>query len=300
MVVQLKQVHAPQRGVTDTCLENKPEQRLAGGGVHEQVRMAELIAGSLDGSQRGGDCITAHDRVIGGRVAQDDIGGQLPHSGLEVPGPGCGEEALGCVHVLDRRFMLRQGPLRGPHINVYGRPAIPMIGDQAPPASSAHSRSATSGRIARSGVRSHGPRDVTHHGVVSDGGDLPIGWIREIVLDSADPWELATFWAGLLHATPVQWYPGWVPLEPPPHGQRLSFQGVARAGKSSAARRGAGLTIHFDVLVSDLAAAHGRVIASGGQFVEERISPRPGPGGEPIPWRVYQDPAGHPFCLVIR
>jgi hypothetical protein len=25
-----------------------------------------------------------------------------------------------------------------------------------------------------------------------------------------------------------------------------------------------------------------------------------GPTGEPIPWRVYRDPAGHAFCLVIR
>jgi hypothetical protein len=147
---------------------------------------------------------------------------------------------------------------------------------------------------------SDAPRYVAHHGLVSDGDDRPIGWIREIVLDSADPWELATFWARLLDATPVQWYPGWVTLEPPPHGQRLSFQGIARAGDGCAARRGAEPIVHFDVLVSDLAAAHERVITSGGQFAGEHISPRPGPGGEPIPWRVYQDPAGHPFCLVIR
>jgi hypothetical protein len=30
------------------------------------------------------------------------------------------------------------------------------------------------------------------------------------------------------------------------------------------------------------------------------VSPRPGPAGEPVIWRVYQDPAGHPFCLVLR
>jgi hypothetical protein len=147
---------------------------------------------------------------------------------------------------------------------------------------------------------SHAPHGIAHHGLVNDGGDRPIGWIREIVLDSADPWQLARFWAGLLGATPVQGYPGWVTLEPPPHGQRLSFQGIARAGDDSAARRGAGLMAHFDVLISDLAAAHDRVIASSGEFVEEHTSPRPGPGGEPVPWRVYQDPAGHLFCLVIR
>ena len=54
-----------------------------------------------------------------------------------------------------------------------------------------------------------------------------IGWISEVVLDGPDPWELARFWAGLLGGTPVEWYPGWVTLEPPPNGQRLSFQATA-------------------------------------------------------------------------
>ena len=65
---------------------------------------------------------------------------------------------------------------------------------------------------------------------MSDEGDAAIGWIREIVLDSADPWALARFWAGLLGGTPVEWHAGWVTLEPPPHGQRLSFQGAAGQG----------------------------------------------------------------------
>jgi len=60
---------------------------------------------------------------------------------------------------------------------------------------------------------------------MGDDDDSVIGWVREIVLDSPDPWRLAAFWAGLLGGTPVEWYPGWVTPEPPPHGQRLSFQG---------------------------------------------------------------------------
>jgi hypothetical protein len=123
----------------------------------------------------------------------------------------------------------------------------------------------------------------------------PVGWIREIVLDGPDPWDLAWFWARLLGGTPVEWYPGWVTLEPPPHGQRLSFHGTG-PGEDGATRQ----IVHFDVLVSDLASAHERVVALGGVFIAEHTSPRPGPGGEPIPWRVYQDPVGHPFCLVVR
>jgi len=138
-----------------------------------------------------------------------------------------------------------------------------------------------------------------HHGLVSDEYEGTIGWIREIVLDSPDPWGLAAFWARLLGGRPVEWYPGWVTLEPPPHGQRLSFQGVS-GETGSADRSRAGPIMHFDVLVGDLAAAHERVIALGAVFAGEHVSPRPGPSGEPVPWRVYQDPAGHPFCLVVR
>jgi hypothetical protein len=131
--------------------------------------------------------------------------------------------------------------------------------------------------------------------------DGPVGWIREIVLDSADPQNLARFWAGLLGGTPVEWYPGWVTLEPPPHGQRLSFQGTGGSGEGSPAGSAyGGPAVHFDVLVRDLAGAHDRVLASGGVFTGEHVSPRPDPGGRLISWRVYRDPAGHPFCLVIR
>jgi glyoxalase superfamily protein len=121
-----------------------------------------------------------------------------------------------------------------------------------------------------------------------------IGWIREVVLDCADPWALARFWAGLLGGTPVEWYQGWVTLEPPPHGQRLSFQASASPRVDDVSR------VHFDILVGDLSAAHDRVTAAGAVMIGEHVSPRPGPAGEPIPWRVYRDPAGHPFCLVVR
>ena len=127
-----------------------------------------------------------------------------------------------------------------------------------------------------------------------DGNDgAVIGWIREIVLNAADPRSLASFWAGLLGGRPVEWYPGWVTLEPPPHGQRLSFQGTGDGD-------GSVTSVHFDVLVGDLDAAHRRVLAAGGTVIGEHVSPRPGPGGEPVRWLVYTDPAGHPFCLVTR
>ena len=114
------------------------------------------------------------------------------------------------------------------------------------------------------------------------------------MLDCRDPWALARFWAGLLGGTPVEWYPGWVTLEPPPHGQRLSFQATTAPGVQDVAR------VHFDILVEDLALAHARVLSAGATLIGEHVSPRPGPDGEPVPWRVYRDPGGHPFCLVVR
>jgi Glyoxalase-like domain len=131
-----------------------------------------------------------------------------------------------------------------------------------------------------------------HHDPVND--EAGIGWIREVVVDCEEPWALARFWAGLLGGTPVEWYPGWVTLEPPPHGQRLSFQATATPLAQQTSR------VHFDILVQDLTAAHDRVVSAGAVPVAEHVSPRPGPTGEPVPWRVYRDPAGHPFCLVIR
>jgi Glyoxalase-like domain len=136
-----------------------------------------------------------------------------------------------------------------------------------------------------------------HDGMLESDPNAAIGWIREIVLDCVDPWRLAWFWAGLLGGTPVQWYHGWVTLEPPPKGQRLSFQGVGD-GAAPGSRPGAG--VHFDILVSDLAAAHDKVITAGAVFAREHVSPRSAASGEAVRWRVYRDPADHPFCLVIR
>ena len=96
-----------------------------------------------------------------------------------------------------------------------------------------------------------------------------IGWIREVVLDGPDPWGLARFWAGLLGGTPVEWYPGWVTLEPPPNGQRLSFQETATPLAADTSR------VHFDILVADLASAHDRVIEAGATPAGEHVSPRP-------------------------
>jgi predicted enzyme related to lactoylglutathione lyase len=128
----------------------------------------------------------------------------------------------------------------------------------------------------------------------------PVGWIREVVLDCADPWQLAAFWAAVVGGDPVQWYPGWVTLEPPPNGQRLSFQGVSGFVAPTWPAPSVPTQMHVDILVPDLQDAHDRVVGLGARFLAEHISPRPAPDGAEVAWRVYADPAGHPFCLVTR
>ncbi|MCW2712014.1 MAG: glyoxalase [Marmoricola sp.] len=122
---------------------------------------------------------------------------------------------------------------------------------------------------------------------------VPIGWVREIIFDTTQPEALSRFWARLLGGTPTEWYDGWITLEPPPHGQRLSFQRTVTRSDHHGG-------VHFDVLVDDLEIAHGVVLESGGSCLGEHWSPRRGPAGESIPWRVYADPEGHRFCLVVR
>jgi len=128
----------------------------------------------------------------------------------------------------------------------------------------------------------------------------PVGWIREVVFDCPDPWSLARFWAAVVGGEPVAWHAGWVTLEPPPHGQRLSFQVVEHYLAPTWPDGGVAQQVHVDVLVPDLETAHERVLGLGARFLAGHVSRRPGPAGEQIPWRVYADPVGHPFCLVVR
>jgi predicted enzyme related to lactoylglutathione lyase len=51
---------------------------------------------------------------------------------------------------------------------------------------------------------------------------------------------------------------------------------------------------HIDFEVIDIAAAHERVLALGGTALDPVEPPEPGPKRG---FRVYADPAGHPFCL---
>jgi len=118
------------------------------------------------------------------------------------------------------------------------------------------------------------------------------GSIREIVLGTParGDWHVLGSPAGRDSGGVV---PGVSHPEPPPLGQRLSFQAT---GAGSQDVPGARAEMHSGVLTGDLAAAHKRMLATGAAFASEHTSPNSDPGGQQAPGRACQDPAG-PYIL---
>jgi predicted enzyme related to lactoylglutathione lyase len=120
-------------------------------------------------------------------------------------------------------------------------------------------------------------------------GDRP--YFHSLVLDCAEPRKNADFYAEL-----------------------LAYSGVRRrrVGHHRRSRADAQLPLapdhvattwpdndvpqqmHVDFFVSDIVAAHERVLDLGGRAVDPQDPPTPSPERG---FRVYVDPAGHTFCL---
>lgn len=112
-----------------------------------------------------------------------------------------------------------------------------------------------------------------------------------VVIDAPDALVLAGFYAQLLD---WQVHPGsdagWAALVGP-DGREICFQGV---GESFRAPEWPGQEVpqqmHFDVHVDDLDEAEAATLAIGATKHEHQ------PGET---FRVFLDPAGHPFCLCL-
>lgn len=112
------------------------------------------------------------------------------------------------------------------------------------------------------------------------------------VLDCPDPRALAQFYLELLGYDAVDDSEDeWVDITGP--GPKLSFQRVADHTPPDWPD-GTPQQAHIDFDVADIAAAHERVIALGGRALDPVTPPAPSPERG---FRVYADPAGHPFCL---
>ncbi|GGZ98692.1 VOC family protein [Streptomyces echinoruber] len=122
----------------------------------------------------------------------------------------------------------------------------------------------------------------------------PVARLRNVVVDCPDPRALAAFYAEVGGGTPQAEDDDWVVLHLP-GGPRLTFQrapGHTPPEWPRADRNGQQFHLDFDAgsTWEEMDAAHERVLALGARPLDLEDA-------ETKDFRVYADPAGHPFCL---
>ncbi|WP_439689101.1 VOC family protein [Curtobacterium sp. SP.BCp] len=117
-----------------------------------------------------------------------------------------------------------------------------------------------------------------------------IGTLDVVVLDCPDPRALARFYVELLGGEIVASDEDWAEIALPFTDLRpiLAFQQVADYRAPEWPGQDVPQQSHLDVKVDDLDAGETAVLAIGATAT--------GSGTETF--RVYLDPAGHPFCLI--
>jgi predicted enzyme related to lactoylglutathione lyase len=115
---------------------------------------------------------------------------------------------------------------------------------------------------------------------------MAIARFPSLVIDCPDPDALAGFYAAMLDWK-VEQQPDWVEVRAD-YGQCICFQRVADYAAPVWPGQGAPQQMHLDVVVDDLDAAEAAVVELGAT----RHDHQPG-----TTFRVFLDPAGHPFCL---
>jgi predicted enzyme related to lactoylglutathione lyase len=118
---------------------------------------------------------------------------------------------------------------------------------------------------------------------------MAIAQFPSIVLDCPDPGVLATFYGAMLDWK-VEASSDWADIRAD-YGQCISFQRVDDYTAPDWPGQGLPQQMHLDVNVEDLDAAEAAVVALGATKHEHQ------PGTS---FRVFLDPAGHPFCLCIN
>ncbi|CAL9465620.1 VOC family protein [Streptomyces sp. enrichment culture] len=116
---------------------------------------------------------------------------------------------------------------------------------------------------------------------------MAVAKLGVVVLDCPDPAALAGFYAGVLGGS-VEGEGEWVDLKVP-GGQSLAFQAAPGYVPPAWPAADHSQQFHLDLNVEDLDAAEKEVLALGARPLDTEDRSRG--------WRVYADPAGHPFCL---
>ncbi|MEW2567445.1 VOC family protein [Streptomyces sp. NPDC057621] len=118
---------------------------------------------------------------------------------------------------------------------------------------------------------------------------MALAKLGAVALDCPDPRALAAFYAGVLGGTVEAEGDGrWVDLRLP-EGGTLAFQAAPGYVPPKWPAADASQQVHLDLTVEDLDAAEKEVLALGAKVLDAEDRRRG--------WRVYADPAGHPFCL---
>ncbi|MFD6496841.1 VOC family protein [Streptomyces sp. NPDC059944] len=116
---------------------------------------------------------------------------------------------------------------------------------------------------------------------------MALATLDVVVLDCPDPRALADFYAGVLGGT-VRNEGDWVDLDLP-GGRRLAFQAAPAYVPPRWPGPDGAQQFHLDLAVADLDVAEKGVLALGARPLDAEDRSRS--------FRVYADPAGHPFCL---
>ena len=116
-----------------------------------------------------------------------------------------------------------------------------------------------------------------------------IARLTTVVLDCPDPHALARFYAELTGWDRLEGDGRWMDLSDG-SGVRLAFQKAIGHRPPRWPDPAHPQQFHLDLAIDpgELEAAEARLLALGAGKVDTQ------PGGQ---WRVYTDPAGHPFCL---
>ncbi|GII79850.1 hypothetical protein Sru01_48320 [Sphaerisporangium rufum] len=120
----------------------------------------------------------------------------------------------------------------------------------------------------------------------------PIARLRNIVVDCPDPKALADFYAGVTGWEITNADDEWVSLHDG-GAVRLCFQRAEDHRPPDWPGSERPQQLHLDFRVDDMAAAEARVLALGAVKHDHQ----PGEEDPDEDFRVYLDPAGHPFCL---
>jgi predicted enzyme related to lactoylglutathione lyase len=117
-----------------------------------------------------------------------------------------------------------------------------------------------------------------------------IGRLHAVVLDCPDPRALALFYSAVTGWQTEDDDPNWVTLRGD-GGARLSFQRAPDHQPPRWPDPAYPQQFHIDFHVDDLDEGERQVLALGAKALETPPDVKT--------FRVYADPAGHPFCLCI-